>query len=160
MCNMHLQVYTPQWTTFINGSNLLIFTDFTTDMLVPLGGFCVHILTPRGSFPYIVLPQNNTDCICGYPVLETCSTPRDCSCGNDTLFSESLVVCSIDLNNVTHYAVCFYNLTKEMNNTHIHMYESIKECHECSGPMRSVRRNVPYRIYFNAFKIVEGEHLK
>ena len=36
------------------------------------------------------------------------------------------------------------------------MFESIKECHECSGPMQSVRRNVPFRIYFKAFKIVEG----
>ena len=70
------------------------------------------------------------------------------------------MVCSrtFDLNNVTYYAVCFYNLTKEMNNTNIHMYESIKECHECTGPMQSVRRNVPYRIYFKAFKIIEGEH--
>ena len=119
-----------------------------------LGGFCITLRSIIG--PYIVFPSKSggNDCPCSI-LLSSDNTYElsRCSCGDDTVFEDSLLAFQLKVEESATYNVCFINLTQEMNSTIIHFYELYRICKEDNG-----RQHLkPYRRYFKSFKLLIGK---
>ena len=136
-----------------------LFIDITERKSASYSGICIDVDSETGGLT-VVLPRKTigNDCPCTISLnnTQTSSNLTTCSCIGDTIFMDSLRVSrSEQPTNTMSYSICFYNLTREMNNTIIHFYDNNRSCTDSNG----VPRIRPFRMYLKSMRIMIGKTL-
>ena len=135
---------------------MLCLSDVTEMQAVPYGGFCVSIPTTYN----VVIPKilndsvDEPDCFCPITIAGEIYNTSSCGCINETILSNSPFYVYKIKESIRIYKLCFNNLTRDINNTVIHFYESLRYCVDRFGHPND---SLPYKQYQKSLKIVIGE---
>ena len=119
-------------------------------MKLPYDGLCIPILAVEN--PNVVIPvnaNNKSDCSCPITFKDDCKF-RKCNCIGETIFEHSLTVCENKnyASDDTYFKICLRNMSEDLNNTVLHMYDSYRKCDTDDRLFHL------HRVYRQSFKIL------